>query len=134
MVPLAMPMVRVLRAMEQVIVLLLILMVRVLQVMCWVMVLLAMSMLRVLQALSRATARPLFLTDNLARGLAQGRGCTNLLFHAVCARPRASLHVLQSSSNVSQRVGLSLFLQHTALGDQLRQFSLETSLKWPLLR
>ena len=58
----------------------------------------------------------------------------NLLFHAVCARPRASLHVLQSSSNVSQRVGLSLFLQHTALGDQLRQFSLETSLKRPLLR
>ena len=57
-----------------------------------------------------------------------------MLFHAVCARPRASLHVLQSSPNVSQRVGLSLFLQHTALGDQLRQFPLETSPKWPLLR
>ena len=74
------------------------------------------------------------LIVNLARGLAQERGCTNLLFHAVCARPRESLHVLQSSSNVSQRVGLSLFLQHTALGDQLRQLSLETSLNWPLLR
>ena len=76
----------------------------------------------------------LFLTVNLARGLPQERGCTNLLFHAVCARPRVSLHVLQSSWNVSQRVGLSLFLQHTALEDQLRQFSLKTSLKGPLLR
>ena len=79
-------------------------------------------------------ATQLFLTNNLARGLAQETGCNNLLFHAVRARPRASLHALESSSNVSHRVSLSLLFQHTALGDQLGQFSLKTSLKRPLLR
>ena len=77
---------------------------------------------------------PTYLTNNLARDLAQERGCNNLLFHTVCARPRASLHALQSSSNVSDGVSLSLLLQHNALGDQLGQFSLKTSLKRPLLR
>ena len=54
------------------------------------------------------------------------RGCKNMLFHAVCARPRASLHGLQSSSTIPDRVTFSLLLQHTALEHQLRQFSLKT--------
>ena len=56
-----------------------------------------------------------------------------MLFHAVCAGHRTSLHGLQYSSNVPDHVTFSLLLQHTALGNQLRLFSLETSLKRPLL-
>ena len=76
----------------------------------------------------------LFFTNRVARGLAQERGCNNLLFQAVCARPRASLHGLHSPSNVLHPVSLSLLLQDTELGDQLGQFSLKTSLNRPLLR
>ena len=79
------------------------------------------------------TYRKVFFTNNLARGLAQKRGCNDLLSHAVGARPRASLHGLQSSLNISDRVTLSLLLQHSTLRNQLRQFSLKTRLKRPVL-